>query len=223
LRNDIEPIFHEIQYPTMPGINRIRIVGSDWHDHRHDFAQAHEPLSSEIYRQVFPDLKAGEQMIETTKEDAMARYDHKEGVDVILEFEDGMRMTVQEKILSYPYATTITFEDEKNSGAKGAWYYCTAQLYFTAYSRRWEKEKIIDFQDWILINYTSLRLEHRRQPLPWGFRANGRDGRRSTFRYLNFDQVPLSCIVDRKKTDQQLTLIYTPAQHVLSKFTRPIR
>lgn len=182
----------------MPGITRIHIVGSDWRDKRHELAHAHEALSSQIYRKVFPDLKPGDEIIQVTKEDALARYDFKEGVDLILETMTGMRITVQEKILTYQHATTITFEEMKNSGAKGAWYYCTAQLYFTGYSRLWESKGIADFQDWMLINYSALRLEDRRQNLQWGQSQNKRDDRRSTFRYLHFNQVPENCIISRK-------------------------
>lgn len=163
----------------------------------------HEELSNSVYRNIFPQLADGEMIIECTKDEAIARYDHREGVDVILETVDGLRFTVQEKILTFS-RSTMTFETRKNSGALGAWYYCTAQLYFTAYSRHYLDTGVPSFQDWMLINYTALRLADLRGELngKWGMNENKTDGRKSEFRFIDFRDIPESCIVSRAQAEQ---------------------
>lgn len=182
----------------MPGITRIHIINEKWNptnDRRLKIATDHESVANSIYREIFPALAPGEEYVEVTKEEAAARYDYKEGVDVILTTVSGMRMTVQEKVLTY-HKDTITFEEKKGGGDDGAWYYCTAQLYFVGYSREYKDDGIIGIQNWIMIKLASLRL---RDDLPWKFNRNDKDGRRASFRYLYFDEVPNDCIVARKK------------------------
>ena len=118
----------------MSGIIRIKIK-SDWHDWRTQLASAHEKIANMIYRSIFP-LAEGCENVKVTKNDAMARYDWKEGIDMIMQTANGTRMTLQEKYLTF-YDSMVTFEDRKTSGEPGAWYYCTAQYYFVGYTRQY--------------------------------------------------------------------------------------
>lgn len=191
----------------MAGITRIKI-NSNWHDWRTELSDRFAPIADDLYRQAFLDINIriadGHEDISVTKEEAMSRYDWKEGIDVILQFSNGTRATLQEKYLTY-WEDTATFEDEKTNGDPGAWYYCTAQYHFWGYARKywdWKKRKVIDepvyeFQNWMLIDLPTLhRIDASRQ-LPWHCKQNGLDGRRATFRYLYFDDVPKECIVAR--------------------------
>jgi len=162
-------------------------------------ARVHEPAMNELYQKIFAEigmpLASGIEAIRCTKTEAQSRYDWQEGIDVLLYFANGTKATLQEKCLTF-HASTVTFEEHKTSGAQGAWYYCTAQYYFIGYDRI----EANDFQDWILIDLPAL---HRADAnLPWKFNKNTREGRRATFRFLYFGDVPSNCIVARLKADK---------------------
>jgi len=189
----------------MSGITRIKI-NYDWSDWRTQLADAHYEVANRIYRDIF-NLEDGNESINVTKSEALARYDWKEGIDVILTTESGSRMTVQEKFLTY-YKSTITFEETKTSGEKGAWYYCTAQYYFVGYTRKYWNYKTrslfdsptINFQDYVLIDLASIHREDEKGNIKWTFNKNINDGRGSTFKYLLFDELPINCIISRLDT-----------------------
>jgi hypothetical protein len=177
----------------MAGIVRIKIK-SDWHDWRTQMSEDLAPAASLIYRNIFT-LADGDETIECTKEEAQSRYDWKEGIDVLLHFTDGTKATLQEKFLDW-CEDTATFEEQKTSGAPGAWYYCTAQYYFVGYTRRYKKERLLQFQTFMMLDLPALHREDHKNELPWEFNQNHYDGRHSTFRFLRFSYVPASCIID---------------------------
>ena len=167
-------------------------------------ARDHEPAMDKLYREIFTKigmpLAPGASEIKCTKDEARSRYDWQEGVDVLLYFVGGTKATLQEKCLTF-HTSTVTFEDRKTSGDKGAWYYCTAQYYFVGYDRTNANE----FQDWILIDLPALHRADAAGDLPWKFNQNKHDGRRATFRYLYFGDVPAACAIDRyRRAPQQL-------------------
>lgn len=186
----------------MSGIERIKIIGT-WHDWRTEIAELHAHTADNIYKKVF-NLADGVESIKVSKDEAMARYDWKEGIDIILTSTSGTRMTVQEKILTF-FESTMTFEDVKTSGAKGAWYYCTAQYYFVGYSRKyWDwknrvvlSDAVIGLQDWMIVDLPALHREDEKGNVNWGYKENGKDGRKSKFRFVNFRDVPSNCVIAR--------------------------
>jgi len=183
----------------MAGILRINIE-SDWHDWRTEMSKELAPAADDIYREIFIDLSMPlddlTERINCNKEQAMARYDWKEGIDCILNFRDGTKATLQEKFLDY-HQSTATFEETKSSGEKGAWYYCTAQYYFVGYARHYKYEKVKEFQDWILIDLPALHRHDAKNSLLWQFNQNKKDGRKAKFRYLPFSNVPVDAIIAR--------------------------
>ena len=65
------------------------------------------------------------------------------------------RFTLQEKFLApNKFPKTITIKEHKASGKPGAWYYCTAQLYFTAY---YEDDDLRNFSEWMLASLEGIR------------------------------------------------------------------
>lgn len=179
----------------MPGITRIHIIQeSDYLKDRLGIAQIHEESLNSIYRSVFPNLDAGDEVLVVTKDEAKARYDFQEGIDLILTTSDGLKMTVQEKLLTTAFRT-VTFEEKKSSGALGGWYYGTSQLYMVAYNRNFPN--IVKIDDYMLLNFTSLKVADSLGQIKWRFNCNKNQGRLEQFRYLFFDQVPKSCIVSQ--------------------------
>lgn len=184
----------------MSGITRIKIVSS-WYDWRVKLAEDHAIAANKIYRAAFT-LADGDETVNVTKDEALARYDWKEGIDVILTSASGTRMTLQEKYLTYD-ESTVTFEETKTNGAAGAWYYCTSQYYFVGYTRHywdWKKRSIlnnpvIDFQDYMLIDLPAVHRMDEAGCITWNYNQNGKDGRRSTFRYVYFNDIPQNCVI----------------------------
>ncbi len=193
------------------GIVRIQIE-STWRDWRTDMVRNLAPVANDILRQAFASiglgLASGETSITCTKEQAQARYDWQEGIDVLLYFQQGGKATLQEKYLTYPMST-LTFEEHKTSGALGAWYYCTAQYYFVGYAREYKdrRKPVLAFQDWMLVDFAGLKRASALSLVPWEpIKQNRHDNRRATFRYVYFDNVPTSCIIGRKNRKAQMDL-----------------
>lgn len=184
----------------MFGIERIHITESGLGS-RMEMAMEHEGLLNSIYREIFRTLAPGEIITRVAKESVLSRYDHLEGIDVILTTQDGVRMTLQEKVLTY-HRDTLTVELKKNSGKKGAWYYCTAQYYFVGYNRRYvrdRKNNPIQFDNWILVDFAMLKWEAINNNVPWNdVKQNQHENRRSTFQHVDFDNIPLNCVLARK-------------------------
>ena len=185
----------------MAGIVRIAIQSKNKKDWRFIMARELAPMADNLYRTIFNKLNMplieGSEDIECTIDEAKARYDWEEGIDCLLYFTNGVKATLQEKYLTY-WKSTATFEESKNSGKPGAWYYCTAQYYFVGYARKYLHEKVLAFQDWIMIDLPNIHRKDATKNLNWQYNKNKKDGRRSPFRYLNFKDVPTDCIVARK-------------------------
>jgi len=183
----------------MNGIERIHIKSS-WQDAYTEIGKNCEPTANALYPGIFSDIgmplvNDAVGIIECTKEEAVSRYDWKEGIDTILHFANGTKATMQEKFLTY-HISTMTFETEKGSGEPGAWFYCTAQYYFIGYAKQY-KQGNHDFQDWMLIDLPGLHRIDAVSALNWQHNRNVRMNRRAKFQYLYFDDVPASCIVAR--------------------------
>ena len=183
----------------MPGITRININENTmgW---RMDIAREHEPCLNAIYREIFPTLADGDEVIHVEKDSVMARYDHLEGIDVILSHGEGMKMTLQEKLLTW-HEDTVTVELRKNSGKNGAWFYCTAQLYFVGYNRKYKAgatNNVLSLDNWILVDFAMLKIETLNRNVPWEVKQNQRDNRRATFQCVHFDHIPKNCVIARK-------------------------
>lgn len=202
----------------MAGITRIQITGGD-KDHRFTIAESCAPSANELYRQMFASvgmtLADGDAVEKTLKDDLKGRYDAQEGIDIILRWAayrkpglpvplGGMKATMQEKILHFQGTPTVTFEEDKNSGAKGAWYYCTAQYYAVLYTTLGSAElrKIhnrpdfkAEFRTGIILSLPEMQRADMRGEIKWQTRPNTRDGRRNAFRYVPFSALPEACIV----------------------------
>jgi hypothetical protein len=142
----------------MNGIERIHIK-STWRDAYTEISKNCEPAANALYPAIFagigmPLINDGVTTVECTKQEAVSRYDWKEGIDTILHFANGTKATMQEKFLTY-HISTMTFETEKTSGEPGAWFYCTAQYYFIGYAKQY-KAGNHNFQDWMLIDLPML-------------------------------------------------------------------
>jgi hypothetical protein len=185
----------------MNGIERIKIISEDWEGDYNKFNRAIEPSADLLYPTIFyniglPLIDYKVAYIKCSIDEAQARYDWKEGIDIILHFSDGTKATLQEKFLDY-YPSTATVETKKTSGKPGAWFYCTAQYFIWFYARKWRLLGDISIQDWLLVDWASLHRIDATSNLPWKTNNNKKYGRRAEFKYLLFDEVPSNCLVAR--------------------------
>jgi hypothetical protein len=176
------------------GITRIKIQ-SGWKDWRTDMSERYAVAANKIYRKVF-DLTPGVKIEKVSRESELGQMDAKQGIDLILRTEDGECITVQEKYLDYP-RHTLTIEEKKGSGDPGGWYYTTAKYYFVGYVDKYRK--VPGFSEYILVDLDELRKADSRGEIQWEWNQNQNDGRRATFRFIDFDKVPASAIVSRSK------------------------
>jgi len=191
------------------GITRIHIK-SDWGDREPRVAMSRdlEHSADNIYYEVFNNigmqLDEGLEIIECTKDEAMARYDWREGIDVILNFANGHRATAQEKLLEY-WESTNTFTEHQRNGTPGNWYTCTSQYWLTAYAEDYKNDhNNLNYRDWMLIDFPLLKRLDAMTDLPWHFKENNQDGYRGIgFRYIYFDDTPSECIVARMVKDEE--------------------
>lgn len=164
-----------------------------------------EPILRKLFLEAGMELKEGNSRIECSHEDLHSRYDLNEGIDMILRFIDDTKGTLQQKIL-YTDFSTATFEEFKNSGKPGSWYYCTAQYYFVIYTL--EDSKLLTEQlrndmlnatikEAILLNLAEFHRLSLNDKIIWNSNVNKNDGRRNPFRYTFFNDIPDSCIIGR--------------------------
>jgi len=188
------------------GIERIHI-NSTWNSWRIRMSHALAPAADAIYQEVFAEmglpLHDELQITECTKEEAIARYDWQEGIDVRLYFARGGGATLQEKFLNFR-TSTVTFEERKGAtGGLGAWYSCTAQYYFVGYARHYHNDGILEFDDWIILDLPALRRADGREEVKWYFNTNRHDQCTNVFRYTHFNEVPETCIIAQRKNIEQ--------------------
>ena len=119
-------------------------------------------------------------------EELRGRYDANEGIDIILTLRDGSKITLQEKCLFKGF-NTVTFETRKNSGKEGAWFYCTAQLYFCAEASEGRIKK------YVLIELAKLKILSNQYELPWQRRV-GKTRSREEFMFMKFTDIPEECL-----------------------------
>jgi len=188
------------------GIIYIMIV-DDKTDVRFKLAEACNEFTDPILRKMFVDagmeLKSGSACIKCKKEDLKGRYDLVEGIDMLLRFKDDTKGTLQQKTL-YTDWNTATFEEMKTSGKPGAWYYCTAQYYFVIYTVESDAELREQLKNGnlkptineaILLNLAEVHKLSMNNKIMWENNINQYEGRRSSFRYTFFKDIPKSCII----------------------------
>jgi hypothetical protein len=176
----------------MQGIERIKIIDkdskSDYFTTCLHISEQAAPATSDIYRSILP-LMDGEIQTAVDKEDIKGRYDYQEGIDVILTLLNGTRLTLQEKVLTRGFRT-VTFEERKGyNNAEGAWYKCTAQLYFCC-----DVDQQYQIESYCLIDLLRLRICSVHGMLPWQYRQGMNE-----FRYLKYDEIPEECIIKKYK------------------------
>lgn len=171
------------------GIKRIEIVSDEqkYNALCNKVAPAIPDINS-YYHKLLP-LKEGSEVERVSRDSVLGRYDWNEGIDVILTLMDGSRITLQEKCIFQNF-DTVTFEEKKGYGKQGAWYYCTAQLYFCC---KINNDMVTNY---VLIDLVRLKILSNQGKIFWYYRK-GLTGDCNEFRYIWMQDVPQECILAR--------------------------
>lgn len=148
-------------------------------------------LFNNIYRQLLP-LEDGEDVQYVRKDELMGRYDSMEGIDVILNLKNNVRLTLQEKCLTTRF-NTVTFETQKNSETLGSYYTCTAQLYFVGYVN----EDFTQCLRYCLLDFARFKIMYAQGNILCHHNQNNRDGNRQKFMYCDISCLPSECVIAR--------------------------
>lgn len=196
----------------MVGITRIQIVDDKPRDWRFKLSEAMAPIANMAYRVMLASagmtLLPGETIIQVKKDELGGRYDHQEGIDIILRFADSrtgepVKATMQEKILFTSYSTA-TFEERKNSRKLGAWYTCTAQYYAVLYTvenryaliKKLQKpEFTATIRNGVIYNLPRIHQNSLTRKIKWEGNNNIQDGRTNPFRFFSFENSPPLSVV----------------------------
>lgn len=179
----------------MPGIRRINIISDNPKDnlgYRGEISTNHIKSINKIYREIFS-LEDDEDIINVKKTEMYANMDIFQGIDVILTDTTGRVFTLQEKMLTFNGTSTVTYEKYKGSGKPGGYFYCTANYYFVAYNKNYNKDNY-EIDEYMLLDNNSLRLDDN---IEWIAKQNKGD-RKSIFIFCNFDKIPEKHIVAKK-------------------------
>jgi len=188
LQRNLTTIQAAYRAKTMQGITRIKITETpDRLKNNIDKVKNAEPNINRLYREILP-LADGDVTLETTMQELEGTYDYCEGIDVILRLKDGSKLTLQEKILTLGF-NTITVEECKHNGKQGAWYYCSAQLYFCC-----EKDKNDQIINYVLVDFARLKILTNQGKIDWKYRV-GKIGEANQFRYIPLADIPKECLI----------------------------
>lgn len=153
-------------------------------------------MANELYRHICTVLKmpliADERIVEGDEGELAQVYDREFGVDVLLKFENGMQIAMQEKYLFTSFDTvTVEYMNNPDIDDKGDWFNMRAQWYFVGY----DEYKRFQWDRWILLNWASVQLLTARGAIPWQDRRNQNDGAKASFRYARMAQFPTECVI----------------------------
>ena len=182
----------------MTGITRIEITDNISGRGAYRFKESKErwPMVNNLYQYIAAarglSLLPGYEIIQCTKNEAAAIYDLELGIDVILGFDNGMQMTLQEKILFTSYKTvTVEYMNDPKSGEEGDWFSLRSNWYSVCY----DTDKNFEIDDWILLDWPATKLLTASGVIGWDERVNLRDGAKATFKYALMDLFPRECVV----------------------------
>lgn len=156
-------------------------------DPRYKLSIAMRPFVDEIYKRQFNPIS-----IKPTDGDIL---DKLYSIDTVITLENGMLITVQEKVGSYLYATrknlTIEYEQNPATHEKGDWYHMAAQVYFVGFAN----EALTGWMSWIMVDWIRIVIATKRGLLKWKDKNNLDGKARASFRFVFFNEIPASCIL----------------------------
>lgn len=156
------------------------------------------PIADDIYKKTFGDsitIKRGNNII----------LDTEFAIDIEITLPNKQIIIGQEKFLSNEFSDrnslTVEYMQDPASGEKGDWYKLACQFYMCAYFNDAKTE----FIKYIIVNWLQLVLWNNlindedvtNDKYYWRSQPN-KDGKaRASFKYINFKDIPTSCIINK--------------------------
>lgn len=203
----------------MAGITRFIITDQitgpgSW---RFEESKKRYPAAVKLYREIFEKLNAPlaprYEEILVTRQEFEAGYDYELGIDVIFEFENGMKSTLQEKFLFKGWKTvTVEYMQNPLRNEEGDWFNLKAQYYFVGYDRI----GALEFQDWILLNWPYTQLATQRDEINWRDGGNKNDGAKANFKYEYFGGFPGYCRVADSDSWLNIDVLQLPFEELMA-------
>jgi hypothetical protein len=150
------------------------------------------PVADVIYRRIFGD----DIQIERIEKLADFVLDRVFAIDVIITLPTEHILTGQEKFLSckYAYKNSLTVEYKNNPNKLGDWFNLACQFYLCGYASLDESY----FKPYAIVNWTNIVIETLRNKIKWNDNTNQNGRAQASFKYVNFDTLPLNTIIDGK-------------------------
>ena len=158
------------------------------------------PIADIIYKK-----KWGNIIIKRFDKNDNFLLDKEYAIDVEITMPNGMKITGQEKFLSFNFANrntlTVEFMQDFLKKEKGDWYKLTCQFYMCAYFNKEET----NFIKYGIVNWLQLVLwtnESEDNEFAWDRPQKNTDGKaRASFKPINFKKIPSSFIIDKFSID----------------------
>lgn len=153
-------------------------------------------MANHLYRYIFAQLNMplldGYNEIKCTKEEYEAGYDFDLGIDVILAFDNGMKVTMQEKFLYTNFGTvTVEYMNNPDSGEVGDWFTGKWNWYFVGY----DTDKKMRWNEWALVDWPAMMRLTMQNRIVWYENKNQNDGARASFKYTYISRLPKECVI----------------------------
>lgn len=182
----------------MPGITRFDITNKPLGRGAYRFTDSRKrwPMANDLYRYIFEvlhmPLLPDDDLVKCSLDEFKAGYDYELGIDVILAFDNGMQMTMQEKFLYTTFSTvTVEYMNDPNNGQEGDWFNMKANWYFVGY----DSNKDFEWNEWVLLDWPATKLLTMRGAINWYEKPNKQDGAKATFKYAPIKAFPSDCVV----------------------------
>lgn len=161
------------------------------------------PVAEKLYWQIIPGLKdidrSYRMRFPLPLHVELGSLDKELGIDVFFIFNNGMRLTCQEKFNSntfcYKKNATVEYENDPIQGIPGDWFTMIAQLYFFGFASKDKKS----FDLWVLLDWPMAVLETIRGNILWEIKPQpeyrAADGAMANFARTHIPLLPETCIV----------------------------
>ena len=134
----------------------------------------------------------GEETKDCTREEFVAGYDSKLGIDVFLRLLTGFECTLQEKFLFTGWNTvTVEYYQNRLTKEPGDWFKLNVSYYFVGY----DPTQCLQFHPWVLLDWTGVQRATAQGRITWRLKPCSEDNARASFKYVKMDELPTDVCV----------------------------
>lgn len=155
---------------------------------------SHRHIANRIYRMIWGDeitiIRQGNEGWPTEWDVLDSSF----GIDVIVQFPDGLRLTGQEKFLSHKHRSwrtiTVAYKNQ-NTGFPLSWFKLACQFYLVGYINSVGN----GFDPWIIVDWPRAVVATHEERIKWELQGQNDPSYEATFLYTKMDALPRDCII----------------------------